>query len=97
MSGPTLLYLADNVGATVGQVSLTFTGRSIGLFVGSLAYGFIMNKFKNFKAFLACGKQFCCLQAVLAKSLNALLLLLHKLNETLVFVNSVLLLFSIPR
>jgi len=56
MSGPTLLYLSDNVGATVGQVSLTFTGRSIGQFIGSLAYGFIMNKFKNFKAFLACGK-----------------------------------------
>jgi len=57
MSGP-ILYLSDNGGAAVGQVSLTFTGRSIGQFIGSLAYGFIINKLKNFIASLACGKYF---------------------------------------
>lgn len=56
LSGPTLLYLADNVGATVGEVSAVFTGRSAGFFVGSFAYAMIVMRYRTFKPLLTVGE-----------------------------------------
>ena len=56
LSGPTLLYLADNVNATVTQVSSMFTGRSVGFFVGNIIFGVIKNRYKNHKPLTIIGE-----------------------------------------
>lgn len=39
LSGPTLLYIANNVGSSVYKISTMFTGRSIGTLVGAILGG----------------------------------------------------------
>ena len=56
LSGPTLLYLTENVNATVGQVSSMFTGRSAGFFVGTIIFGIIKNRYKTHKPLTVIGE-----------------------------------------
>ena len=60
LSGPTLLYLTENVNATVGQVSSMFTGRSAGYFVGSIIFGMIKNRYKTHKPLTVIGEFYFC-------------------------------------
>ena len=56
LSGPTLLYLAGNVNASVGQVSSMFTGRSAGFFCGTVLFGIVKNRFKSHKPLTIIGE-----------------------------------------
>ncbi|XP_076818627.1 sodium-dependent glucose transporter 1A-like [Clavelina lepadiformis] len=49
LSGPTLLYLVDNVNGTVSQVSAMFTGRSAGFFVGTILFGLVKKRWPKYK------------------------------------------------
>ncbi|XP_039268619.1 sodium-dependent glucose transporter 1A-like isoform X2 [Styela clava] len=56
ISGPTLLYLADNVGASVSKISTLFSGRSIGILFGSILGGVVKNLVgPNFRHLLMLG------------------------------------------
>nr|XP_039267013.1 sodium-dependent glucose transporter 1C-like isoform X1 [Styela clava] len=55
ITGPTLLYLADNVNAEVRQVSSMFTGRSAGILVGSAVFSAVVSKWTKFKPLLSLG------------------------------------------
>lgn len=55
ITGPTLLFLADNVNSEVTQVSAIFSGRSAGILVGSAVYSAVVNRFPKFRPFLSLG------------------------------------------
>lgn len=56
LSGPTLLYLVDNVNGTVSQVSAMFTGRSAGFFVGTILFGLVKKRWPKYKPLTTIGK-----------------------------------------
>lgn len=55
ITGPTLLFLADNVDSEVRQVSLIFSGRSLGILVGSAVFSAVVSKWTKFKPLLSLG------------------------------------------
>ena len=55
LSGPTLLYLTENVNSDVSSVSYVFTGRAAGFFVGSVGCGLLIRGYSNYKPLLTVG------------------------------------------
>lgn len=56
ITGPTLLFLADNTNSDVGRVSAMFSGRSAGILVGSIGFSAIVNRYAKFQPLLSLGE-----------------------------------------
>ena len=53
--GPTLLDLADLVGATIGEISFILLMSSIGSMVGSFCTGYLLDKLPHYKYLILAG------------------------------------------